>query len=147
MDFSLTSDQKMMQDSLARTLGEAAALDRVRRFADDPTDRGANQTEPVGDVISRKHAVGQRRAGEHPAEFGDLLDHTGDVPVRLLAPIDVADGDRVAVTVTVDHGAGQQADDLRSARIDNDHLHGRFDRRIRRDLVRLQLQHDREVAQ
>lgn len=42
MDFSLTSDQKMMQDSLARTLGEAAALDRVRRFADDPTDRGAD---------------------------------------------------------------------------------------------------------
>jgi alkylation response protein AidB-like acyl-CoA dehydrogenase len=42
MDFSLTTDQKMMQDSLVRTLGEAAALDRVRRLADDPSDKGAD---------------------------------------------------------------------------------------------------------
>jgi alkylation response protein AidB-like acyl-CoA dehydrogenase len=42
MDFSLTSDQKMMQDSLARTLAETSALDRVRRFADDPADKGAD---------------------------------------------------------------------------------------------------------
>lgn len=42
MDFSLTTDQKMMQDSLARTLVEASALDRVRKFADDPADRGAD---------------------------------------------------------------------------------------------------------
>ena len=42
MDFSLTTDQKMMQESLVRTLGEASALERVRRFADDPKDRGAD---------------------------------------------------------------------------------------------------------
>lgn len=34
MDFSLTADQKMMQESLSRTLSEAASLDRVRKFAD-----------------------------------------------------------------------------------------------------------------
>jgi alkylation response protein AidB-like acyl-CoA dehydrogenase len=42
MDFSLTTDQKMMQESLVRTLAEAAALERVRRFADDPADTGAD---------------------------------------------------------------------------------------------------------
>jgi alkylation response protein AidB-like acyl-CoA dehydrogenase len=42
MDFSLTSDQKMMQESLSRTLAETASLERVRRFADDPADRGAD---------------------------------------------------------------------------------------------------------
>lgn len=42
MDFSLTSDQKMMAEALSRTLGDAASLERVRRFADDPKDRGAD---------------------------------------------------------------------------------------------------------
>ena len=42
MDFSLTEDQRMMQESLSRTLAEAASLDRVRRFAGDPADRGAD---------------------------------------------------------------------------------------------------------
>ncbi len=42
MDFSLTTDQKMMQESLNRTLAEASSLDRVRRFAGDLTDRGAD---------------------------------------------------------------------------------------------------------
>jgi alkylation response protein AidB-like acyl-CoA dehydrogenase len=35
MDFSITADQKLMQDSLARTLEAAAPLDRVRKFAAD----------------------------------------------------------------------------------------------------------------
>ncbi|WP_340646982.1 acyl-CoA dehydrogenase family protein [Phenylobacterium sp.] len=42
MDFSLTEDQRMMQESLSRTLAEASSLDRVRRFAGDPVDRGAD---------------------------------------------------------------------------------------------------------
>lgn len=42
MDFSLTEDQRMMQESLSRTLAEAASLDRIRRFAGDPGDRGAD---------------------------------------------------------------------------------------------------------
>ncbi|HEX4712941.1 acyl-CoA dehydrogenase family protein [Phenylobacterium sp.] len=42
MDFSLTPDQKMMQESLARTLAEASSLDRVRGFAGDPTDQGGD---------------------------------------------------------------------------------------------------------
>ena len=33
MDFALTADQKMMQESLARTLADASSLERVRRFA------------------------------------------------------------------------------------------------------------------
>ncbi|HEX5378789.1 MAG TPA: acyl-CoA dehydrogenase family protein [Phenylobacterium sp.] len=42
MDFSLTTDQKMMQESLQRTLGDAAPLERTRRFADDPADPGSD---------------------------------------------------------------------------------------------------------
>ena len=42
MDFSLTEDQRMMQEGLNRTLAQAASLDRVRRFAGDPGDRGAD---------------------------------------------------------------------------------------------------------
>ena len=42
MDFSLTDDQKMMQESLSRTLAEASSLERVRKFAGDPTDEGAD---------------------------------------------------------------------------------------------------------
>jgi alkylation response protein AidB-like acyl-CoA dehydrogenase len=42
MDFSLTSDQKMMQDSLTRTLADASSLDRVRKFAGDLTDKGGD---------------------------------------------------------------------------------------------------------
>ncbi len=34
MDFSLTADQRMMQESLTRALSEAASLERVRKFAD-----------------------------------------------------------------------------------------------------------------
>jgi alkylation response protein AidB-like acyl-CoA dehydrogenase len=42
MDFSLTPDQRMMQESLTRTLAEASSLDRVRKFAGDLTDKGAD---------------------------------------------------------------------------------------------------------
>jgi alkylation response protein AidB-like acyl-CoA dehydrogenase len=42
MDFSLTADQRMLQDSLTRTLAQASSLDRVRRFADDLTDTGGD---------------------------------------------------------------------------------------------------------
>ena len=42
MDFALTTDQKMMQESLARTLADASPLDRVRRFAGDLSDTGAD---------------------------------------------------------------------------------------------------------
>jgi alkylation response protein AidB-like acyl-CoA dehydrogenase len=42
MDFSLTFDQRMMQDSLTRTLADASSLDRVRKFAGDLTDKGAD---------------------------------------------------------------------------------------------------------
>jgi len=42
MDFSLTQDQRMMQESLTRTVAEASPLERVRRFASDLTDSGAD---------------------------------------------------------------------------------------------------------
>ena len=42
MDFALTQDQRLMQESLVRTLAEASSLDRVRRFAGDLTDKGAD---------------------------------------------------------------------------------------------------------
>ncbi|MBS0331599.1 MAG: acyl-CoA dehydrogenase family protein [Proteobacteria bacterium] len=42
MDFALTQDQRVMQESLVRTLAEVSSLDRVRRFAADLTDKGAD---------------------------------------------------------------------------------------------------------
>ena len=38
MDFALSSDQKMLQESLSRTLADASPLDRVRKFAGDLKD-------------------------------------------------------------------------------------------------------------
>jgi alkylation response protein AidB-like acyl-CoA dehydrogenase len=49
MDFSLTPDQRMMQESLARTLVEASSLDRVRKFAGDLTDQGGDIWRAVTD--------------------------------------------------------------------------------------------------
>jgi alkylation response protein AidB-like acyl-CoA dehydrogenase len=49
MDFSLTSDQKLMQESLGRTLAEASSLDRVRRFAGDLADQGADVWQALAD--------------------------------------------------------------------------------------------------
>jgi len=49
MDFSLTQDQRMMQESLTRTLAEASPLERVRRFAGDPTDKGADVWQALAD--------------------------------------------------------------------------------------------------
>ncbi len=49
MDFSLTQDQRMMQESLSRTLAEASSLDRVRKFSADPTDRGTDIWRTLSD--------------------------------------------------------------------------------------------------
>jgi alkylation response protein AidB-like acyl-CoA dehydrogenase len=49
MDFALTQDQRMMQESLRRTLAEANALDRVRRFAGDLADKGADVWQALAD--------------------------------------------------------------------------------------------------
>lgn len=42
MDFSITPDQTLMQESLIRTLEQSAGLDRVREFAGDPSDAGSD---------------------------------------------------------------------------------------------------------
>ncbi len=42
MDFALTQDQRLMQDSLVRTLADASSLDRVRKFAGDLSDKGGD---------------------------------------------------------------------------------------------------------
>ena len=61
MDFSLTQDQRMMQESLVRTLAAASSLDRVRRFAGDLADPGADIWQAVaefglaGIVIPEEH--------------------------------------------------------------------------------------------
>ncbi|HZZ69152.1 MAG TPA: acyl-CoA dehydrogenase family protein [Phenylobacterium sp.] len=49
MDFSITADQRMMQESLARTLAEASSLDRVRKFAGDLTDQGGDIWRAMAD--------------------------------------------------------------------------------------------------
>ncbi len=61
MDFALTSDQKLMQESLSRTLADASSLDRVRKFAGDLTDKGGDVWQAVADfgltgiVIPEEH--------------------------------------------------------------------------------------------
>ena len=42
MDFSITADQKLMQETLVRALGEISSLDRVRAYAGDRGDAGAD---------------------------------------------------------------------------------------------------------
>ncbi|MET3526042.1 acyl-CoA dehydrogenase family protein [Phenylobacterium koreense] len=42
MDFSITPDQRLMQESLSRVLEAAAPLERVRKFAADREDPGAD---------------------------------------------------------------------------------------------------------
>lgn len=42
MDFSITPDQRLMQESLSRTLEASAPLERVRKFAADREDLGAD---------------------------------------------------------------------------------------------------------
>ncbi len=64
MDFSLTADQRMMQDSLGRTLADASALDRVRRFAGDLTDKGDDVWRAVAEFGLPGIVI--------PEEFGGL---------------------------------------------------------------------------
>src|SRR5437879_9272339 len=49
MDFSLTSDQRMMQESLTRTLAEASSLDRVRKVDGDLVDKGDDVWQALAD--------------------------------------------------------------------------------------------------
>jgi len=64
MDFALSSDQKMLQDSLVRTLADACPLERVRKFADDPADAAADVWQALADFGLPGIVV--------PAEFGGL---------------------------------------------------------------------------
>ena len=49
MEFSLTPDQRMMQQSLAGTLAQASPLDRVRAFAGDLSDKGEDVWRALAD--------------------------------------------------------------------------------------------------
>src|SRR3978361_2054958 len=64
MDFSLTTDQRMMQESLVRTLAEASSLDRGRRFAGDLHDKGDDVWRAMADFGLAGMVV--------PEEFGGL---------------------------------------------------------------------------
>jgi alkylation response protein AidB-like acyl-CoA dehydrogenase len=61
VDFALTADQKMMQESLARTLAEASPLERVRAFAGDLSDTAEDVWRALADfglpgmVIPEEH--------------------------------------------------------------------------------------------
>ena len=64
MDFSITPDQRLMQDSLVRTLAAASSLDRVRSFAGDPADKGADIHAALADFGLTGIVI--------PEEFGGL---------------------------------------------------------------------------
>ncbi|MGZ3375001.1 MAG: acyl-CoA dehydrogenase family protein [Phenylobacterium sp.] len=49
MDFALTQDQRMMQESLVRTLADASSLDRARKFAGDLSDKGGDIWQALAD--------------------------------------------------------------------------------------------------
>jgi alkylation response protein AidB-like acyl-CoA dehydrogenase len=61
MDFALTQDQRLMQESLVKTLEQASSLDRVRKFAGDLKDRGADVWQALvefglaGIVVPEEH--------------------------------------------------------------------------------------------
>jgi len=61
MDFALTADQKLMQESLVRTLADASPLERVRRFAGELSDGGGDVWRALADfglpgmVIPEEH--------------------------------------------------------------------------------------------
>jgi alkylation response protein AidB-like acyl-CoA dehydrogenase len=63
MDFSLTQDQRMMQESLVRTLADASSLDRVRGFAGDLKDRGADIWQALADFGLAGIAVSEEHGG------------------------------------------------------------------------------------
>ena len=63
MDFSLTQDQRMMQESLARTLAQAAPLDRVRLYAGDLTDTGADLWAALADFGLAGLVIPERYGG------------------------------------------------------------------------------------
>jgi alkylation response protein AidB-like acyl-CoA dehydrogenase len=64
VDFALSSDQKLLQDSLTRTLFDASPLERVRRFADDMDDKAADVWQALADFGLPGIVV--------PQEFGGL---------------------------------------------------------------------------
>ena len=61
MDFSITSDQQLMQESLIRTLEAAAGLERVRKYAGDRSDGGRDVWDALvefglpGEVVAEEH--------------------------------------------------------------------------------------------
>jgi alkylation response protein AidB-like acyl-CoA dehydrogenase len=63
MDFSLTQDQRMMQESLARTLAEASSLDRVRKFAGDLSDKGGDIWKVVAEFGLAGIAIPEEHGG------------------------------------------------------------------------------------
>ena len=63
MDFALTADQKLMQESLARTLADASPLDRVRAFAGDLADKGADVWQALADFGLAGVAIPEAHGG------------------------------------------------------------------------------------
>lgn len=61
MDFALTQDQRLMQESLVKTLEQASSLDRVRQFAGDLKDKGGDVWQALvefglaGIVVPEEH--------------------------------------------------------------------------------------------
>lgn len=63
MDFSLTQDQRMMQDSLVRTLADASSLDRVRKFAGDLSDKGGDVWQAMAEFGTAGIAIPEEHGG------------------------------------------------------------------------------------
>jgi alkylation response protein AidB-like acyl-CoA dehydrogenase len=63
MQFALSEDQKMLQESLSRTLADASSLERVRRFADDPKDKAADVWAALSDFGLPGIAVPEEHGG------------------------------------------------------------------------------------
>lgn len=63
MDFSLTQDQRMMQDSLVRTLADASSLDRVRKFAGDLSDKGGDVWQAMAEFGLAGIAIPEEHGG------------------------------------------------------------------------------------
>jgi alkylation response protein AidB-like acyl-CoA dehydrogenase len=100
MRFALSDEQRMLQDSLVRTLAEASPLERVRRFAGDPTDKGADIWQAMAEFglagIVVPEAFGGQGLGLLEAALASEALGAAAAPVAfmgvVLAPIALARG-------------------------------------------------------
>lgn len=107
MDFSMTPDQRLMQESLTRTLADASPLERVRAFAADRDDSGAD----IWGALAEFGLPGVVIAEEHGGLGLKLLDAAlaAEALGRAVAPAPLLATVVASLAITQGGTAAQQA--------------------------------------